>query len=58
MRDTDLYKEDWIGLKELDEGGRLVLNSVPGRHMNFSLKWLLKNVIDAYLRGPANVSRQ
>ena len=51
MRDTELYKEDWIGLKELDEGGRLVLGHVPGPHMHFSLEWLLKNVVNPYLRG-------
>lgn len=58
MRESDLYKEDWIGLKELDESGRLILGSVPGRHMNFSLEWLLKNVIDAHLRGSAASARQ
>lgn len=52
MKETDLYKEDWIGLRELDESGRLVLGHVPGPHMHFSLEWLRKNVIDLYLRRP------
>ena len=52
MKDTDLYKEDWIGLRALDESGRLVRASVPGPHMHFSLDWFLENVIDKYLRGP------
>ncbi len=53
MKDTELYKEDWIGLRELDESGRLVLGSVPGAHMHFSLPWFLDNVVDPYLRGSA-----
>ena len=52
MRDTDLYKEDWIGLRELDESGRLILSDAPGPHMRFSLDWFLKHVINPYLRGP------
>ncbi len=55
MKDTDLYKEDWIGLRALDESGRLVLGSVPGQHMHFTLQWLLDNVVHPYLRGPAAI---
>ncbi len=53
MKDTELYKEDWIGLRALDESGRLVLGSVPGQHMHFTLEWFLDNVVHPYLRGPA-----
>ena len=53
MKDTQLYKEDWIGLRTLDGSGRLVFGSVPGAHMHFTLQWFLHNVVDPYLRGPA-----
>lgn len=33
LRDRPIYKEDWLGLKELDEKGGLVFRSTPGGHM-------------------------
>ncbi|KAF1992525.1 alpha/beta-hydrolase [Aulographum hederae CBS 113979] len=33
LRNTTLYKEDWIGLKELDEKKGLVFRTHPGEHM-------------------------
>jgi hypothetical protein len=32
-------QEDWIGLKDLDERGRIEFKEVPGGHMHFSLDW-------------------
>lgn len=45
-----LYTEDWIGLKRLDQAGRLVFEEAPGQHMQFSLDWFGSNVVDRYLR--------
>jgi palmitoyl-protein thioesterase len=33
LRERDIYKEDWIGLRALDEKGGLVFEGVPGKHM-------------------------
>jgi len=33
LRERDIYKEDWIGLRELDGKGGLVFEGVPGKHM-------------------------
>jgi len=30
MRETELYKEDWIGLKAMDENGQLQFLTVEG----------------------------
>eukprot|EP00884_Botryococcus_braunii_P007153 jgi/Botrbrau1/16439/Bobra.0142s0035.1 len=49
LKDSDLYKEDWIGLRELDESGRLDLVECPGQHMHFSLDWFESDVIHPYL---------
>ncbi|KAK9914923.1 hypothetical protein WJX75_002329 [Coccomyxa subellipsoidea] len=49
MQDTALYKEDWIGLKDLDERGRIEFKEVPGGHMHFSLDWFEKHVVVPYL---------
>lgn len=48
LKKRDIYKEDWIGLKALDEKGALKLVSTPGGHMDLSDK-LLKEVFAEYL---------
>lgn len=35
LQDRTLYKEDWLGLKSLDEGGRLHFKTIVGQHMQF-----------------------
>jgi hypothetical protein len=35
MKETDQYKEDWIGLRTLDAKGKLKFGSCPGEHMVF-----------------------
>ncbi|XP_022158124.1 palmitoyl-protein thioesterase 1-like, partial [Momordica charantia] len=32
--ETNLYKEDWIGLKRLNESGKVITRKVPGDHAN------------------------
>ncbi|KAK9842522.1 hypothetical protein WJX81_004226 [Elliptochloris bilobata] len=51
MRDTALYQEDWIGLRELDERGRVVFDEIPGAHMHFTLQYFQEHVVDRYLKG-------
>ncbi len=45
MRDTDLYKQDWIGLRQLDESGRLKLLECQGDHLRFTDEWFISNII-------------
>ncbi|KKY14063.1 putative palmitoyl protein thioesterase [Diplodia seriata] len=33
IQDRTIYKEDWIGLKQLDEKGALIFKNTPGEHM-------------------------
>eukprot|EP00803_Ostreobium_quekettii_P007549 evm.model.scf_2008.3 EVM.evm.TU.scf_2008.3 scf_2008:13741-17931(-) len=49
MRDLDVYKEDWIGLKQLDERGAIDFGDVPGDHMDFTMEWFMENVVEKYL---------
>jgi palmitoyl-protein thioesterase len=54
MSDTDLYKEDWIGLRRLDEAGGVFRGQVDDSlHMQFTDAWFTENVIDKFLRGHA-----
>ena len=36
MEDSDLYKEDWLGLKYLDSNGRLFQQHINNTHTTFS----------------------
>lgn len=58
MEDTDLYKEDRIGLRELNERGDLHLLHSPGFHMQFSLEWFIENVVEPWLLAPAGSIQQ
>lgn len=42
LKDRDIYKEDWIGLKALDKKGALKFLTTPGGHMSLSDKLLEK----------------
>ena len=50
LREQRMYAEDWLGLRALDEAGRLKLLEIPGDHMTFTREWFVTNVIDAHLR--------
>ena len=48
LKDQPLYQEDWIGLKYLDEMGKLVMKSIPGDHMHITDD-LLSDIVKEYL---------
>lgn len=50
MTETDLYQEDWIGLKQLDQQGKVKLEECPGQHMHVTLDWFESHVIRAHLQ--------
>jgi palmitoyl-protein thioesterase len=47
LRDRQIYKEDWLGLKTLDKKGALKFETTPGKHMSLSEN-LLKKVFKDY----------
>ena len=49
LRQSRLYREDWLGLRELDESGRLVMFDCPGQHMAFGDDWFFANVFEPHL---------
>lgn len=49
LKEQDTYKEDWIGLRSLDEKGGLFFVESPTMHMQFSLEWLHENILVPYL---------
>lgn len=49
MNETQLYREDWIGLRTLDEAGKVVLKECPAMHMKFTMEYFRTEVLDPYL---------
>lgn len=48
LQERQLYKEDWLGLRKLDEEGKLDFKSVPGQHMELTEKVLEKTFKDYF----------
>ena len=46
---TQLYLEDWIGLKTLDEAGKVDFLSSPGVHLQISDEFF-KEIVTKYLK--------
>lgn len=42
---TKLYIEDWIGLRSLDEAGRVKFVNVSGKHLDISTRDIQKYVL-------------
>jgi palmitoyl-protein thioesterase len=51
FRDREIYKEDWIGLKKLDEKGGLHFKTTKGEHMTLGDK-VLKEVFKEWFAPP------
>merc|ERR1711962_81546 len=49
LRDSALYTEDWLGLRALDETGRLHMHTVEGDHLHFSRQWFIDEIVNVYL---------
>ncbi|KAJ5692712.1 hypothetical protein N7462_002135 [Penicillium macrosclerotiorum] len=47
LQERQIYKEDWLGLKKLDDQGKLHFKSAPGQHMHLS-EQLLKKAFKEY----------
>ena len=50
LQESPIYTEDRIGLKTLDESGRLHLMAVEGNHLEFSRQWFIDEIINVYLK--------
>lgn len=50
---TKLYTEDWIGLKTLDEEGKVKFINVSGNHLEISQKDMKKYIVP-YLENQAS----
>ncbi|XP_074597236.1 palmitoyl-protein thioesterase 1-like isoform X2 [Brevipalpus obovatus] len=49
MEETELYKSDRIGLKTLNEQGKLKNYTVIGDHLKFTHEWFINTIVKNYL---------
>jgi len=47
-RQTDSYKGDWIGLRTLDEQGRLEFNMYEGAHTEYKMSWWTTHLLPMF----------
>ncbi|XP_065843042.1 palmitoyl-protein thioesterase 1-like [Oscarella lobularis] len=45
LKDSPLYTEDWLGLKEMDAAGKLHFLSSDGDHLQFTDDWFYENIL-------------
>ncbi|XP_030745828.1 palmitoyl-protein thioesterase 1 [Sitophilus oryzae] len=50
LENSDLYKDDRLGLKAMNESNKLKFLSTPGNHLKFQWDWFEENVVDPYLK--------
>lgn len=50
MEESVLYKNDTLGLKTLDESGRLFKLATDGDHLQFKEEWFLENIVAKFIR--------
>ena len=50
VEDSILYKQDRIGLKTLNETGRLHFLLSEGNHLQFTEKWFIANILQPFLK--------
>jgi palmitoyl-protein thioesterase len=49
LNQTRLYHEDRLGLKEMDELGKLVFLDYDGDHLQFTLEWFQREIVAKFL---------
>jgi len=45
FKESVLYKEDRLGLKQMDDEGKLIFLAIEGDHLRFTDTWFIKNII-------------
>nr|XP_002125680.1 palmitoyl-protein thioesterase 1 [Ciona intestinalis] len=45
LQESDLYKNDQLGLKAMDQNGQLVFLATDGDHLQFTNEWFITNII-------------
>lgn len=50
LQQTKIYTQDYLGLRQMDKDGKLVMLQTEGDHLQFTIEWLVENIINVYLK--------
>lgn len=50
LKESLIYTQDRIGLKTLDQTGRLITYTVPGDHLHLDINWFINEIVNKYLK--------
>jgi len=45
LKNSTLYQQDWVGLKQLDQQNKLQFLTCDGDHLRFTEQWFEDNII-------------
>ncbi|XP_011697667.1 PREDICTED: palmitoyl-protein thioesterase 1 [Wasmannia auropunctata] len=49
LQQSELYQQDWLGLRAMEDAGKVYYHSLPGDHLQFTADWFIENIIKKYL---------
>ncbi|XP_018357055.1 PREDICTED: palmitoyl-protein thioesterase 1 isoform X2 [Trachymyrmex septentrionalis] len=49
LQQSELYQKDWLGLRAMENAGKVYFISLPGDHLQFTADWFIENIIKKYL---------
>ncbi|CAG2212260.1 palmitoyl-protein thioesterase 1-like [Mytilus galloprovincialis] len=50
LTQSKLYTQDLLGLKQMNEAGRLHFLASPGDHLQFTEEWFISNIVNKFLK--------
>ena len=50
LEESDLFKNDQLGLQQMKADGKLVFLETEGNHLQFTTEWFIENIINTYLK--------
>ncbi|XP_015180874.1 PREDICTED: palmitoyl-protein thioesterase 1 [Polistes dominula] len=50
LQESSLYKEDRLGLQEMDKLGKIHFISLEGDHLQFTEEWFVEDIVDKFLK--------
>jgi len=49
LQQSKLYQQDWLGLRAMEEAGKVYYLSLPTDHLQFTADWFIESIIKKYL---------
>lgn len=50
LQESDIYQKDRLGLRQMENSGKLHFLASPGNHLQFSWPWFTENIVNVFLK--------